>query len=152
MLNGTKPLAFVFWILNRMFKVIYDDGFSDVKALAVIVCSELLILMGVLCIAFLGVGYRFLPVHGALSFVMAGALSLAVTGLNYYALCYENRWIRFKAEFETYSVTTRVFSGLAITAVVFGIILASMMAAAAASHLPTKRASAQIAFPSLKAY
>ena len=37
----TKLLAFVYWILSEFFIAMYDDGYSDWKALVIICCTQI---------------------------------------------------------------------------------------------------------------
>jgi hypothetical protein len=131
-----KPFAFVFWDIQRFFKFINDDGLAEFKALAVIVCAELLAAVAIISVVSIFFGHRFLPTSKSSQIALGGVFSLAVTILNYYALHSGSKWTRFKSEFENYPSNWRLFGDLAVVLVLLAIFCSTLIAAGAARHLP----------------
>jgi hypothetical protein len=133
----TKLLAFVFWELRGFFRdFLYDDGYSDWKALAVMCCVEIMAIMAAVFIASLILGHRILPNSKLSEYLWAIGIGTAVAAINYYVLQVDDRWARFKPEFEGYSARGRFLGRLAIFAAIIAIAAAALFSAAAAKHLP----------------
>jgi len=135
----TKLLAFVFWDIRRFFKFMYDDGLAEFKALAVIVCAEILGVFATASMISVFLGYKILPTSKPLFFLLAIGLSLGVTGMNYYLFSYRRSSAQFEAEFENYSVRARLIGNLAVLAVICAIFAATLIFTGLARHLPPNR-------------
>jgi multisubunit Na+/H+ antiporter MnhB subunit len=135
--RSTKLLAFAYWELRRFFRTfLHDDGYSDWKALAVICCAQLGGIMAAVSVISIILGHRILPASRASMYSFAIALACGVTAVNYYALRFQNKWARFEAEFEHYSARAQTLGRLAVFVAVIVIAVTTLLAAAAASHLP----------------
>jgi hypothetical protein len=133
----TKVLAFVFWALRGFFRgFLYDDGYSDWKALALISCTEILGIMTGIFITSLAVGHRLLPTSKPILWVLGVGIALGTMGANYYMLRFENRWARFETEFQAYSMGARILSGIAIVVVFVILAVTAIASATAVGHLP----------------
>jgi hypothetical protein len=132
----TKLYAFAFWNIRQFFKRMYDDGYADWKALAVIGCTEILGIMAAVFMVSIAVGYKLLPSSKPVLWILGAGISLGIAGINYYMLRFENKWTRFEREFNSYSTGVRILSGIAIAAVVMATIFTAFASAAAAGRLP----------------
>ncbi len=121
----SKLLAFAYWQLRRFFKfTLYDDGYSDWKAMATLCVVQLLLGLVALTLISKYVGYRLLTYEGSSELPSAILITGVVVGGNYYVLRFENRWARLEVEFESYSKLTRVLGGLAVgVAIVFALVM-----------------------------
>lgn len=55
-----KYLSFAYWELTQFFKAIYDDGFDEFKAMTIIGCTEICIVMALVGCLSLLIGHRVL--------------------------------------------------------------------------------------------
>ena len=131
-----KVFSFVYWELSQLFKAIYDDGFAEWKAMAILICAEIFVIMGVYgCISLL-IGHRLLHATPLASRLVGIVVVLAVVAANYGALLSNNRGYRFEAEFESYPRFVRVAGFIGIVGILLGIVVATLAALTAARHLP----------------
>jgi uncharacterized membrane protein len=131
-----KVYSFVYWELTQLFKAIYDDGLAGWKAIAILGCAEILIIMGVYGCVSLVIGHRLL--HGTtwVSRLLGIVVALAVFAANYGALLGNNRWRRFEEEFESYPRSGRVAAIIGIVGILLGIVVATLAALTAVRNLP----------------
>jgi hypothetical protein len=131
-----RGYSFVYWELSQFFKAIYDDGLAEWKAIAILGCAEVLIMMGVYGSISLVIGHRLL--HGTtwVSRLLGIVVALAVFAANYGALLRNNRWRRFEEEFESFSRSSRVAGIIGIIGVLLGIVIATLASLTAVRHLP----------------
>jgi hypothetical protein len=132
----SKALAFSFWTLRRTFSALYDDGYADWKALAVLGGSQVLTLFMGISLLSIVLGHRVLTVTKMSTFCLCVGVGLSVTALNYYALRYRDRWTRFEPQFERYPTLARVVGSIVVVVLVIANAIASLIAADTVSHLP----------------
>jgi hypothetical protein len=130
-----KWLSFAYWELSRLFKAIYDDGWAEWKAMAILICAEIFMLMGVYGCISLFIGHRLLHTTSSLSRPLGIMVVLAVIAANYYALLSNNRWSRFEAEFESYSRATRIAGCVGVVGILLGTVVGTLAALTAVRHL-----------------
>jgi hypothetical protein len=133
--TSVRLLCFAYWILRRIFKFFFDDGFDDFKAQAIFLCSEICGLMTIFFSASLVVGHSLLPELKYGKWWLAIGLSLILATGNQ-ALFSKSRMARFEPEFEDYSNRTRIVGGFAVVTIFILLVGVSLIAAAAVKHLP----------------
>jgi hypothetical protein len=112
-----RSYAFVFYILERFFHVILDDGFSEWKAVTILVMIESLALVTVLAL----MGNVWPRGWDALQTFRFPVLALAVLAIsigNYRALIYQQRWRRFEVEFRAIPLPFRMVTAAAMVLLV----------------------------------
>jgi len=97
-----KVLAFAFWELRRILCAISDDGWADWRAMGLLVCTQIGLVLNIFALASVISGHRLIPTHGIELTAFAVSLSVVITATNYYAVRFENRWKHFEREFERY--------------------------------------------------
>ncbi len=131
-----KWFSFAYWELSRLFKAIYDDGWAEWKAMAILICAEICMIMGVYGFISLLIGHRLLHATSLLLRVFGIIVVLAIIAGNYYTLLSGNRWSRFEAEFESYSRATQVTGCVGVVGILLGTLVATLAVLTAARHLP----------------
>jgi hypothetical protein len=112
----SKVLAFAFWELRGILRAISDDKSVDWRAMGILICTQIAVIMSVFAIASVMLGRRIIPGSGPTLTLFGVLLSATVTAINYYAVWYEKRWKSFEREFESYSVLVRRFGGVVVIA------------------------------------
>jgi hypothetical protein len=131
-----KSFSFVYWELSQLFKSIYDDGLSEWKAMATLICAEIFVIMGVYGGISLLIGHRLLGATLFVSRLFGIVVVLAIVAANYAVLLSKNRWSRFEAEFVSYPRFVRVAGIIGIVGILLGIVVATLATLTAARHLP----------------
>lgn len=130
-----KCLAFVYWRLRDFFGV-YEDGYSDWKALAIICCAEIACVVLVLLSVSVALNRLIIFQSDAAALGFSVVLSCGVVAWNYYVLRHNNGWVQYRAEFEAYPARIRIVGSIAIAMAILGITVATLIAAKAASNIP----------------
>src|ERR1700722_20925142 len=86
-----KSFSFVYWELSQLFKSIYDDGLSEWKAMASLICAEIFVIMGVYGKISLLIGHRLLDATLFVSRLFCIVVVLAIVAANYAVLLFKNR-------------------------------------------------------------
>jgi hypothetical protein len=104
--------------------------------LITLVVAEMCTALALFGCALLLLGHR--PHYAAPSFSQIAiiALIIAIYAANYYALLSENRWIRFRAEFESYSKNSRIGGCACVVGMVLGSIVVMLVVMTAVRRLP----------------
>ena len=131
-----KAFAFLFWQLRSLSEALYDDGLADWKALTIIGCLEVAVLMSVVSGIAIARGHRPVLIPKAELWVVALGCGAILHALNYFSLKYKNRWKRFEKEFKRYSSRVRLFGAIITSVVVIGIVTGVFWSATVARHLP----------------
>jgi archaellum biogenesis protein FlaJ (TadC family) len=122
-LQVTKPLAFVYWALRRLFRELSDDGYSDWKALAIISLVEVFLFVS--AIFFISILLGQSAAAWLMHWKLYGAIliSFGVVASNHYLLRFEDKWAQFEQEFNSYSRLKRAL-GYAVTT---GVVLLALV-------------------------
>jgi hypothetical protein len=108
-----KTHAYTFYVLSASFKKVYDDGWSDWKAGAVLSVGIFYALRTMANLALIAAGHRgffgnYEP-HTVKIFWIA--LGFCVAGVNVYAA---SKWARFEQEFERRPSSSRIRGGILV--------------------------------------
>jgi hypothetical protein len=107
MLQPRKILAFAFWELRRILNAISDDSWIEFRAMSLLVCTQMGLILNFLGIASILLKRSFIPTHGLEQTLLIAFLATAITALNYYGVQYKSRWKQFEGEFDGYSKSTK---------------------------------------------
>ena len=115
-LQPQKALAFAFWELRRVLIAISGDGWVELRAMSLLVCTQVGLILSLFGIASISLKRSFIPTHG-LGLTLFGVLvATAVTALNYYGVQYKDRWKHFENEFNGYSKSVKTIGCLVVIA------------------------------------
>lgn len=123
----TKLLAFAFYQLRELFKILRDDRFSDFKALSIILFTESCLLLDTLAVASILAGHLFVPRTTGTNIIGYVFVLVCLADINYRLLKRNDNWSRFKQEFDAYPWWGRVLGRLAVGSVVIGSFLAVLI-------------------------
>jgi hypothetical protein len=117
-IQPTKILAFAFYQVRTWFKTVSDDGFSDFKALVVVLAIEYFLLADAAGLASVLAGRLLIPTERRGLVTVVAAVVFGLGFANYRCIWKDGKWSRFKSEFDFYSVRVRVFGQIALVAAV----------------------------------
>jgi len=103
MLQPRKVLAFAFWELRRVLNAISDDSWVEFRAMSLLVCTQMGLILNFLGIASILLKRSLIPTHGLGATLFIAFLAAAITALNYYGVQHKSRWKQFEGEFDGYS-------------------------------------------------
>jgi hypothetical protein len=109
-----KRFAFAFYQLRTLFKALYDDGFSDFKALVILLMIECFVMVDVGGLASILVGRLLLPTTTSMMLITYLPILLAFSIANYELLLKDQRWAKFKGEFDSYSTRTQIVGWIVV--------------------------------------
>jgi len=112
-----------------------DDGFSEFKALVVILFTEMFLLFFADALASIIIGRKLLFSTQQTNVVIAIAILLAMGRSNYW-LVEDDKWTRFKEEFDAYPVRTLVLSRIALAVLIIGSFVAALVTGSVVRKLP----------------
>lgn len=133
MIQLRKLIAFAFWELRRILNAIAGDDWLDFRAMALLVCTQMGLVLSLFGAASILTRCSLLPPQGlALTFFNL-FLAATVSAANYYGIQYKDRWRQFESEFNKYSKSRKAIGGivmivLPILAIVAAVWVASKMA------------------------
>lgn len=133
--GAEKWLAFVYWRLQQVFKGIYDDGWSEWKAMGIICCTQLAAILGLLFSSSLLIGRSLVPESDGMFMIFGLGLFSFIGAINQHILRRNHRWKRYLPEFETYSTAVRSLGTIAIFLAIAAIVMLSLKAAVMAGRL-----------------
>jgi hypothetical protein len=107
-----KVFAFAFWELRRVLNAISDDSWVEFRAMSLLVCTQMGLILNFLGIASILLNRSFIPTHGLGETFFIPFLAAAVTALNYYGVQYKDGWKQFEGEFDGYSKSTKTIGCL----------------------------------------
>jgi amino acid transporter len=114
MLQPRKVLAFAFWELRRVLNAISDDSWLEFRAMSLLVCTQMGLILNFLGIVSILLKRSFIPTHGLGQTLFIALLAAAITALNYYGVQYKNRWKQFEGEFDGYSKSIKAIGGFIV--------------------------------------
>jgi hypothetical protein len=112
MLQPRKVLAFAFWELRRVLNAISGDGWVEWRAMSLLVCTQVGLILTVFGIASILLRRSFIPTHGMGLMLFGVFLAAVVTAINYYEVQHKDRWRQFEGEFDGYSTATKTIGCL----------------------------------------
>jgi hypothetical protein len=107
-----KALAFAFWELRRTLTAISGDGWVEWRAMSLLVCTEVGLILNLFGIASILLKRSLIPTHGLVLAFFGVFLAAAVTAGKYYGVQYKDRWKRFENEFDSYSKSRKTIGCL----------------------------------------
>lgn len=130
-------LAFAYWELSRFFsRFLYDDGYSEWKALAIICSTQILAVMLFVSTISVLLGHRVKLGPKGFTLVLPITLSAVITAANYFALRFRNRSAKFFEESEHYTARVRTLGAIAVFLSIGLIAIVSLLVTGIARHLP----------------
>ena len=131
-----KAFAFLFWQLRGLCEALYDDGLADWKALTIIGCLEVAVLLSLVSGIAMARGHRPVLLSKPELWMVGLGCGAVLHALNYFSLKYKNRWKRFEKEFKGYSQRTRLIGAVITSVVVIGLVTVVLWSATMARQLP----------------
>lgn len=129
--------AFVFCVLQKGFKSIWDDGMAEWKAIFVMSIATTFALVSLAAITSITLQRRvLLPDARSLFTILWGGVSAALFTFNYLTLLSEDKWSRFEADFRHTPKLIRIWIGVAVCAGVILIFVTAQWTVTIASKLP----------------
>jgi hypothetical protein len=107
-----RILAFAFWEFRRILLAISGDWLLDFRAMSLLVCTEICVVLSALEFGSTIFGHRLIPASepGVVLFALCWAIT--ITALNLYAVSHKNHWKQYEREFDGYSRFIKVIGGL----------------------------------------
>ena len=112
MIQLRKLIAFAFWELRRILNAFAGDSWLDFRAMALLVCTQVALLLSLFGTASILTRSSLLPPQGLASAFFGLVLAATVSALNYYGIQYKDRWKQFESEFDGYSKSRKAIGGL----------------------------------------
>jgi hypothetical protein len=135
-IGPAKLLAFAYLALRKVLWTISDDRSVDWRAMGLLICTQIGLVLCILEFASVIEGRRLLPAQGPRLVQFAVLVSSAITAFNYYVVRYKNKWKQFDSEFESYSKLTQNISGVAMIILTLLTAAALVWLAASVARLP----------------
>ncbi len=123
----SMPFAYIYWALQRFFRLGWTDGLTEWKAGAVICVAQVMVLYDVIGLVLVRIERGAVPYWRPL--VPAGAVVMSLVAVAVYVYFFRYRKILSKervAEFEAYPSTTRMLGDI-LTALLFIAVFAFTM-------------------------
>jgi hypothetical protein len=132
-----KAHAYVFYALRSTAKSAWNDGLEDWKALAVMSLAMGFASLTFVCMVSIIIRHRvFLPNAKPPFVALWSIVMIGFLVFNHYSLVFENKWSRFKSEFQHQSEVTRTIGFISVWVSVVLMVLAAEWAGSIAIKLP----------------
>jgi hypothetical protein len=132
-----KAHAYIFYALRSTAKSAWNDGLEDWKALVVMSLAMGFAALTLVCIVSISIRHRMFLPNAKLPFVALWSMvMIGFLVFNHYSLMFENKWSRFKGEFQHQSEATRTIGFISVWVSVILIMVAAEWAGSIAIKLP----------------
>lgn len=99
-----------------VLKAISNDGSVEWRAMCLLVCTQIGIVLNILGFVSVVLGRRFITAPSPAATMFCIVLAVGVTAYTYYAVRYKNTWRFFEPEFEGYSKLVKRIGGIVMIA------------------------------------
>lgn len=99
---------------------ISGDWALDFRALSLLVCTQICVILSALELGSMMLGRRLIPASQPGVTLFALCWAMAIAGLNIYAIGYKNHWRQYEREFEAYSNSVKTI-GCLVMVVLLGL-------------------------------
>jgi hypothetical protein len=132
-----KAHAYIFYALRSTAKSAWNNGLEDWKALVVMSLAMGFAALTLVCIVSISTRHRMFLPNAKLPFVALWSMvMIGFLVFNHYSLMFENKWSRFKGEFQHQSEAARTIGSISVWVSVILIVLAAEWAGSIAIKLP----------------